>query len=91
MDLEKAYYRVDRDALWKVLRLYGVGGKLLKAVQSFYVGSKECVRIVNEVSEWFSVNVGVRQGCITSPWLFNLYLDGVVREVQARALGRGAQ
>ena len=71
--------------------MYGVGGKLLKAIQSFYVNSKARFRIGGEVSEWFSVNVGVRQGCVMSPWLFNLYMDGVVREVQARARGRGAQ
>jgi hypothetical protein len=34
MDLEKAYDRIDRKALWKVLRLYGVGGRLLNAVKS---------------------------------------------------------
>ena len=34
--LEKVYGRVDRDALWKVMHLYGVGSKLLKAVFSFY-------------------------------------------------------
>ena len=45
MDLEKAYGRMDRDALWQVLRLYEVGGKLLKAVQSFYADSKACIRI----------------------------------------------
>ena len=39
--------------------MYEVGGKLLKAVQSFYVDSEACVRIGNEVSEWFSVNVKV--------------------------------
>ena len=33
MDLEKSYDRVDRDAQWKVLRLYGVGGNLLKTVE----------------------------------------------------------
>ena len=53
--------------------------------------SRACVRIGNEFSEWFSVNVVVRQGCVMSPWLFNLYMDGVVREVRARTLGRGAQ
>ena len=51
MDLEKAYDRVDRDALWQVLRLYGVGGNLLKAVQSLYEDSRAWVRIGNEVSE----------------------------------------
>ena len=29
LDLEKAYDRVDRDAVWNVLRLYGIGGRLL--------------------------------------------------------------
>ena len=43
MDLEKAYGRVDSDALWQVLRLYGVGVKLLKAVQSIYVDGNACV------------------------------------------------
>ena len=52
-----------------MLRVYGVGGKLLKAVQSFYVDSRECVRVGNDVSERFMVNVGLRQGCVMSPWL----------------------
>ena len=89
LDLEKAYDRVDRDAMWNVLRLYGIGGRLLRGVKSFYVGSKACVRVGNEVSEWFPVRVGMRQGCVMSPWLFSLYVDGVVREVNARVLGRG--
>ena len=54
-----------------------------------YAGSKACVRVVNEVSEWFPVRVGLRQGCVMSPWLFNLYIDGMVTEVNARVLGRG--
>ncbi len=36
MDLEKAYNRVDREALWNVLYIYGVGGQLLKGIQAFY-------------------------------------------------------
>ena len=91
LDLEKAYNRVDRKAMWNVLRLYGVGGKLLKAVKSLYVGSKACVRVGNELSDWFEVRVGLRQGCVMSPWLFNLYIDGVVREVNARVLGHGLE
>ena len=35
MDLEKAYDMIDRQGIWQMLRMYGVGGKLLKAVQSF--------------------------------------------------------
>ena len=38
MDVEKAYDTIDRHGdMWQMLRVYGVGGKLLTAVQSFYV------------------------------------------------------
>ena len=77
MDLEKAYDTIDRHGMWQILRVYGVGGKLLKAVQSFYVDSRVCVQVGNDVSEWFLVDVGLRCDVI-SPWLFNVYMDGVV-------------
>ena len=75
--------------LSNVLKLYGTGVRLLRGVKSLYVGSKVCVRVGNEVSEWFPVRVGLRQGCVMYLWLFNLYIDGVVRGVNARVLGRG--
>ena len=43
------------------------------------------------MSEWLDVKVGLRQGCVMSPWLFNMYMDGVVREVNERLLGRGVE
>ena len=73
-----------------VKSVYGVGGKS-KAVQSFYVDSRACVRMGNVVSEWFPVNVGLRQGCVMSPWLFNVNMDGVVRKVNVRVLGKGLE
>ena len=76
MDLEKAYDRVDRKGVWEVLEIYGIGGRNLEAVKSFYEGCEACVRVENEESEMFKVNVGLRQGCVMSPWLFNLYMDG---------------
>ena len=44
MDLEKAYDRVNREALWQVLRMYDVCGKLLNGIKSTYVNSLACVR-----------------------------------------------
>ena len=61
----------------------------MKGVQSFYVYSMACVRVGNDVSEWFPVNVGLSQGYVMSPWLFNVYMETVVREVNAVVLGKG--
>ena len=61
------------------------GAKMLKAVQSFYVDNRVCVKIVNEVSDLFSVKIWVCQRCIMSPGLFSLYMGGLM---QARALGK---
>ena len=45
---------------------------------SFYIDSRVCAQVANDVSEWFLVNVGLRHGCGMFAWLFNVYLDGVV-------------
>ena len=60
MDLEKAYDTLDWHDMWHMRPVYGVGRKLLKAVLSFYVDSRTCVRLGNYVTEWFPVNVGLR-------------------------------
>ena len=91
MDLEKAYDRVDRSAMWQVMRIYGIGGKVLRSIMSFYDEGKACVRVGGQVSDSFEVNVGLRQGCVMSPWMFNLFIDGVVREVNTRLIGMGVK
>ena len=58
----------------------------MKAVQRFYIDRRVCVWVEMNASEWFQVNVGLRQGCVMSPWLFNAYVDGVGREINARGL-----
>lgn len=91
MDLEKAYDKVDWEGLWDVLTVYGVGGKLLMAVKSFYRNAMANVKVGDKLSESFEVNVGVRQGCVMSAWLFNIYMDGVIRECRAVSMGVGAR
>ena len=44
--------------------------------------SEACVRVCREEGEWFRVGVGLRQGCVMSPWLFNVFMDGVMKEVR---------
>ena len=91
MDLEKAYDRVDREAMWQVMRIYGIGGKVLRGIMSFYDDGRACVRVGGKVSDSFEVKMGLRQGCVMSPWLFNIFMDGVVREVYSRVNGMGVK
>ena len=87
VDLEKAYDRVDREVLWQVLESYEVGGRPGRAVRSLYERCQACVRVLRQNSDWFGVEQGVRQGCVMSPWLFNLYMDNIVREARQKFVG----
>ncbi len=48
-------------ALWEVLRIYCVGGKLLSAIKLFYEEASACVKINEKTSEHFEIKVGLRQ------------------------------
>ena len=87
VDLEKAYDNVIRELMWQVMDEYGIRGSLAKAVKSMYVNCEACVNIKEGNSEWFPVKKGVRQGCVMSPWLFNVYMDRIVREAKERFSG----
>ncbi len=76
MDLEKPYDRVDRKALWNVLRICGMGGQLMEV--------NACVKVDRELSDSFAVGVGVKQGWVMSPWLFNICMDGCIRRLKPR-------
>ena len=82
VELEKAYDRVNREVLWQILRMYDVVGKLLNGIRSMYVNSLACVRVMGGESECFRINSGVRQGCIMSPWLFNVYINAMMEDVK---------
>ena len=79
VDLEKAYDNVDRRVLWECLSEYGVKGGLLNVLKAIYSDSKACVRINDGTSDWFTVGRGVKQGCVMSPWLFNVFMDKCIR------------
>ena len=66
MDLKK-YDRVTRKALWQVLRMYDLGGKLLSGIMSMYVDSLVCFIVKGGESECFRMDGGVRQGCFMFP------------------------
>ena len=80
VDQEKAFDRVNRDKLWKVLEQYGIQGQLLDNIRALYANSKSAVRTTSGTSDWFPVTSGVRQGCTLSPLLFVIYMDQITKE-----------
>ncbi len=84
MDLEKTYDRFDREALWIVLRIYSVEGWLLEGIKAFYRGASVCVKVNGELSDSFDMGVRVQQGCVMSPWLFSIFMDGSMKEMKAK-------
>ena len=81
VDLEKAYDKVCREELWRVLHECGMS--------SLYDGSRGCVRLGSRVEEYFEVRRGLRQGCVMFPWLINIFFHRVVRQVNEGAAGVG--
>ena len=65
-----------------------MGGKLFSGINSMYVDSSSCVRIKGDESEQFRMDSGVRQGCIPFSWLFNVYMQGMRKEVKMGMFGR---
>ena len=62
--------------------MYDVGDELLNGIKHMYVNSLDCVRVKGDESECFRTDNVVRQGCIMSSWLFDVYMDAVMREVK---------
>ena len=73
VDFSKAYDRVNRSLLWEKLHSLEIRGPMLRALKSLYRSVQCSVRVNGIDSEWFDVTAGLRQGCILSPLLFNLY------------------
>ena len=72
IDFQKAFDSVDRNALWRIMELYGIPIKIIDLIKNFYENST-CTTLVNgERTDPFPVNTGVRQGSILSPILFSL-------------------
>ena len=82
LDIQKAYDKVHRDGLWKRLLEVGIRGKFWRVLKNLYEVVQSCVLVGSQKSEWFEVEAGVRQGCILSPILFAIWIDGLAKALK---------
>ena len=75
IDYAKAFDCVDHNELWKILKEMGIPDHLTCLWRNLYAGQEATVRIGHGKPDWFQIRKGVRQGCILSPCLFNLYAE----------------
>ena len=64
--------------LWKILKEVGISDHLTCLLRNVYAGQEATVRTRHGTTEWFLIRKGVRQGCILSPCLYNLYADYIM-------------
>lgn len=78
IDYQKAFDRVKHDKLMSILELVGLDDKDLRIIENIYFNQSAAVKIEDQLTEEIKIERGVRQGCVLSPLLFNVYSEYVM-------------
>ena len=70
---------MDHNKLWEILKEMGIPDHLTCLLRNLYAGQEATVRTGHGTTDWFQIGKGIRQGCILSPCLFNLYAEYILR------------
>ena len=81
IDYSKAFDRVHHSQLIDCLERIGIDGKDIHVIANLYWNQKAAIRIEDELSSYIAIQRGVRQGCVLSPYLFNIYTEFIFREI----------
>ena len=79
IDYAKAFDCVDHNKLCKILKEVGIPDHLTCLQRNLYAGQEVIVRTGHGTTDCFQIGKGVRQGCLLSPGLFNLYAEYIMR------------
>ena len=89
-DYAKAFDCLDHNKLWEILKEMGMLDYLTCLLRNLCAGQEATIRTGHGTTDWFQIRKGVRQGCILSPCLFNLYAEHITRNAgleEAQELG----
>jgi len=81
IDYTKAFDRVQHEKLLQDLIDLDLDGKDLRFIWNLYWEQTACIRVENELSAYVDIKRGVRQGCVFSPDLFNMYGEKLFRDI----------
>ena len=81
IDLEKAFDRVPRDLIWVALKAFNVPEAYVRMIQDIYNGATTKVRCTSGDSEEFPLKVGIHQGSVLSPLLFNIVMSYLLTHI----------
>ena len=70
---------MDHNKLWKILKEMEILDHLTCLLRNLYAGQEATVRAGHGPTDWFQIGKALRQGCILSPCLFNLYVEYIMR------------
>ena len=70
---------MDHNKLQKILKEMGIPDHVTCLLRNMYTGQEATVRTGHGTTDWFQIGKGVRHGCISSPCLFNLYAEYIMR------------
>ena len=79
IDYAKAFDCVNHNKLWKILQEMGLPDHLTCLLRNLYAVQEATVR-TGDGTDWFQIGKGVRQGCMLSSCLFNLYAEYIIRK-----------
>lgn len=87
IDLKTAFDKVDREILWRTLEGKRIDKEVIWKIKKIYEGTEATIRTEDGFSKAFSSKKAVRQGCVLSPILFNMYVAGINNCMRKRGIG----
>ena len=87
IDYSRCFDGIHREALFTMLKRNGINGNFLEMLKSLYDNVSSAVKCANNnFTEYFDCPVGLKQGCILSPILFNIFISEVSRSINKNGM-----